>query len=157
MEWLVTTKRISVDTCADPCPCRGSTTGRPPTLSRTPNRSSMPNFACPAGRRSFVVSYRWSNPPIVQQQLIRRKRCGKCTRVSCDRGRSILVHTNRLNRWQPFHILRMPNSFIGKKPFSAIITHEETGSSLDHTNLTIGHGNQSFVNQFITKWIPGLS
>jgi len=34
--------------------------------------------------------------------------------------------------------------------------NEETSRCLDHTNLTVGHGDQTFVYKFVSEWISGL-
>jgi len=34
---------------------------------------------------------------------------------------------------------------------------EETGRGLDHTNLTIGHGDQTLVDEFVGKGVSGLT
>merc|ERR550532_288692 len=34
--------------------------------------------------------------------------------------------------------------------------HEKSSRCLDHTNLTVGHGDQTFVYKFVSEWISGL-
>merc|ERR1719188_213732 len=34
---------------------------------------------------------------------------------------------------------------------------EESSAGLDHTNLTVGHGDQSLIDKFVSEGVPGLS
>lgn len=84
-----------VGTYEDPYPFQDSRTGMQPRRFRIRYRSSMPNFSCLGVRLSFYVSYRWSNRPIVQRQLKQRMLCGRWTRASCDRDKSVRHMRNR--------------------------------------------------------------
>lgn len=154
-----------MDTCGDPCPCRACMTEWRLILFRIWDRNSKPNFACPGGRWNYDASYRWWYRPIAQRQLIWRKRCGMWTPMSYDLGRSEKERSLRIVRcvfvddFYPFLSIWIGQIVDGLwVPLftdteqchwqESIFSHddevyEETSSGLDHTNLTISHGDKS--------------
>lgn len=78
----------SMDTCGDLCPFRVCMKGWQPRWFRIWDQSSRPSFAFPGGRWNYGESYKWWYQPIVQQQLIWRKRCDMWTPMSCGLGMS---------------------------------------------------------------------
>lgn len=90
----------SMDTCVSPYPCQVCMTKWRLRLFRIWDQSSTPSSSFLGGRLNYDGSYRWWYQPIVQRQLIWRKRCDMWILRSCDRGRSKKMREKRESKFQ---------------------------------------------------------